>query len=339
MTIDDTKTKRKILGFPHKPASGGPGTFQVRLTDIVTNNGYEVVFSEDKIQPDVVFVIGGSKKLWWIWRAKRKGAKVLHRLDGLNWRHRYDGSRFQVRIAAEIRNMLLMIVRNYLADVVIYQSDFIKSWWYRVYGPAKCQEHIIHNGTNLEKFSPNSESQASTPQVLCVEGSIQDNTATLKVLDTVAKGIESNTLSAELVLCGSVSEGIREALAQCKQVSIKGKVPRQEMPDIFRRAAVFLVLEINPPCPNAVIEALASGLPVVGYDTGALAELVPPDAGVLVDYKTDPWNLDEPDTSQLVSAIQRVLDNLQHYQAGARRAAEQRYNMQDVTAKYLAALQ
>ena len=44
--------------------------------------------------------------------------------------------------------------------------------------------------------------------------------------------------------------------------------------------------------PNSVIEALACGLPVVSFDTGALPELVTPGAGRVVAYGGDPWRLD-----------------------------------------------
>ena len=41
--------------------------------------------------------------------------------------------------------------------------------------------------------------------------------------------------------------------------------------------SVYLGLERNLPCPNSVVESLASGTPVVGYVTGSLPEPVPED--------------------------------------------------------------
>jgi glycosyltransferase involved in cell wall biosynthesis len=42
--------------------------------------------------------------------------------------------------------------------------------------------------------------------------------------------------------------------------------------------------DLNAACPNSVIEALACGTPVLGYDTGALPEMVPPKSGRIAHY-------------------------------------------------------
>ena len=43
------------------------------------------------------------------------------------------------------------------------------------------------------------------------------------------------------------------------------------------------------------MEALACGMPVVSFDTGALPELVTQDAGRVVAYGADAWRLEPPD--------------------------------------------
>lgn len=69
---------------------------------------------------------------------------------------------------------------------------------------------------------------------------------------------------------------------------------------------IYLSLDINPACPNTVIEALSSGAPVVGFNTGALNELVISDSGVVVPYGSDPWNLEYPDVKSLAKAILKI---------------------------------
>src|SRR5688500_5088932 len=102
--------------------------------------------------------------------------------------------------------------------------------------------------------------------------------------------------------------------------------PRERMPEVFADADVFLPLELNPPCPNAVIEALASGLPVIGFRTGALPELVGADGGVLVDYGGAPERLAPPDTGALDAALESVSASLDQYRLFARRRAEQNFS-------------
>jgi glycosyltransferase involved in cell wall biosynthesis len=66
--------------------------------------------------------------------------------------------------------------------------------------------------------------------------------------------------------------------------------------------------EVNPPCPNSVIEAMACGLPVIGFDSGALKELVSDDAGCIVPYGANPWKLETPDISALAESAGQVLE-------------------------------
>jgi len=63
---------------------------------------------------------------------------------------------------------------------------------------------------------------------------------------------------------------------------------------LLRRSHIYLFSVANPPCPNAVLEAAASGLPVVGFDSGSMAELLPfgapllaPVGGGLIKQRAD----------------------------------------------------
>ena len=75
----------------------------------------------------------------------------------------------------------------------------------------------------------------------------------------------------------------------------------------MRSSHLLFSAEVNPPCPNSVIEALACGLPVVGFDTGSLSELVQGDAGRLVPYGADQWKLQKPDIPMLAEVATEVL--------------------------------
>ena len=46
---------------------------------------------------------------------------------------------------------------------------------------------------------------------------------------------------------------------------------------------IFVSLEINTACPNSVIEALNFGIPVLGYKSGSMEEIVNQKFGRLID--------------------------------------------------------
>jgi len=81
---------------------------------------------------------------------------------------------------------------------------------------------------------------------------------------------------------------------------VAGLIPRDAIPALDRSAHLLYSADLNAACPNSVIEALACGLPVAGFATGALPELVTGDSGRLVPYGGDPWKLDTPAVPALV---------------------------------------
>ncbi len=105
-----------------------------------------------------------------------------------------------------------------------------------------------------------------------------------------------------------------------------------------RSAHLLFSADLNPACPNSVIEALACGLPVVAFDTGAMNELVLGDSGRLVPYGGDPWKLDQPDIPALAAAAAQVLHDRPRFSAAARAQAEKALGLDQMMDGYLKAL-
>ncbi|MFN2383269.1 MAG: glycosyltransferase family 4 protein, partial [Gemmatimonadota bacterium] len=286
----------------------------------------------------IVVIVGGTARLWWLWRAKRRGARIVHRLDGINWRYRVMPVSRRRRLSDRLRNRQMAWIRNTLADHVVYQSAFIRDWWHREYGPAPCPESVIYNGVDLDEFTPPADNAAprERPLLICVEGKVPPNPAAQAILADVPGPLFADGTIGGTLVCGMIRPDIRERVAALPGVQVLGSVARSAMPATYARCDVYLSLEINPPCPNAVVEALAAGVPVVGYDTGSLSELVQPEAGRLVPYGVDPWRLEVPDTRPLREAVEAVLAHLPEYRRGARAAAEQRFGLDRIVEAYLA---
>ena len=93
--------------------------------------------------------------------------------------------------------------------------------------------------------------------------------------------------------------------------------------------------DINPACPNSVIESLGCGLPVLAFDTGALNEIVDDHSGVLVDYGGNPWLLDEPDIDSLAEGALQIFDQQDKLRIGARQRAVKKFNIERMMDQYL----
>jgi glycosyltransferase involved in cell wall biosynthesis len=118
----------------------------------------------------------------------------------------------------------------------------------------------------------------------------------------------------------------------------RGVVKREEIPAIDRSAHMLFSSDINAACPNSVIEALACGLPVIGYDTGSLAELVTNGAGAIARYGGDVWKLEKPDAHALADAAQLVLNNQESSRLAARARAVELFDIQRIADQYLQVL-
>jgi glycosyltransferase involved in cell wall biosynthesis len=118
-------------------------------------------------------------------------------------------------------------------------------------------------------------------------------------------------------------------------VNFAGEVPAEKIPDLDRSAHVLYAADVNAACPNSVIEALACGLPVVAFDTGALSELITVDAGRLSPYGGDPWNLDPPDIESLAEAANQIITNQVGFRTAARKRAEEAFALNQMVQGYL----
>ena len=99
-------------------------------------------------------------------------------------------------------------------------------------------------------------------------------------------------------------------------------------PTLMRRAHLLLHTKVKDPCPSAVIEAMACGLPVVYPASGGTVELVGDDAGIGVPHP-ESWERDEPPSPEaLAAAVLRVLPERAAYAAAARTRAVERFALE-----------
>jgi glycosyltransferase involved in cell wall biosynthesis len=117
-----------------------------------------------------------------------------------------------------------------------------------------------------------------------------------------------------------------------------GIVPQNQIPQLDRSAHILFSADLNAACPNAVIEALACGLPVIAFATGSLPELVEGDAGMVVPYGSNYWKLEPPDIRGLAVAFNHVLAGGDKYRRGARECAESTFGLDRMVEQYLAIL-
>ncbi len=314
-------------------------SFRLKFEADLKVRGIEVTH-DLSAKSDAILVIAGTRNLLQLYQARRRGIRIVQRLDGVNWvqRVRWTGPRYHIR--AEYGNTMLALIRRRFADRVIYQSQFIRGWWNDWYGAAKVPSSVILNGVDLKQYFPEGPHDRPTDRyrLLLLEGSLAGglNAGLFHGVALAEKLAEKHAV--ELVVAGKVDEATQAKIKSKVDVKFLGVIPREEIPHLARSSHLMYCAEVNPPCPNSVIEALACGLPVAGFDSGALKELVGEDAGRVVPYGANPWKLETPHIAALAESALEVLSQQEQFRVAARRRAESVLGLEAMVDSYLKVL-
>ncbi len=331
----------RICITPRVEGSGGMASFRLKFEQGLQARGIHVTY-DLSANSDAVLVVAGTRHLWQLHQARKRGMRIMQRLDGINWvqRVRWSGPRYHLR--AEYGNALLSLIRSRFADRVIYQSQFIRGWWEQWYRFVNKPASVILNAVDLQAYTPDGPHERPTDRhrLLLLEGSLAGglNSGLFHAVALAERLASKHPI--EVVVAGRVDEKTMTKIKKESRVPVKflGVIPRESVPGLARSAHLLYCAEVNPPCPNSVIEALACGLPVAGFDSGSLRELVTLEAGCVVPYGGNPWKLETPDIPALADAAEEVLKKQDQYRRSARERAESMFGLEKMVDAYLKVL-
>ena len=166
----------------------------------------------------------------------------------------------------------------------------------------------IPNGVDTHSFVPVANTPGRPCTMICVARLIERK-GQHHLLQAFAKLRAANPEPMALIFVGTGDaepqlRALAAKLQVAEAVTFKGFVPRERMPPVYHAADVFVLPSQHEGMSIALLEAMASGLPVVVTDTGGTAELVSQGAnGEIV-----PW----ADVPMLTAALQRLLKDAEY---------------------------
>ena len=319
-----------IICFPHPPGSGGPGSFQKRFERELQALGWKVIYKGAFEMPELIFVVGGTRRLLWLLLMKLKGVPIVYRLDGIGWLHRKKKVGLKKFLLSESQNWGSKFIHAFLADKIVYQSRFVEYWWNRKGWRKRKNISVIYNGIQMPKDENQKIVSGISARLVVMEGTIDYSPYAVRLLNDLAARLPAE-ISMELYGKFEFSNNLQQL---DKRINYKGFLPPDQVTGVLT-GSVYLSLDINPACPNTVIEAMSCGAPVVAFDTGSLKELVSENCGNIVPYGSDPWKLAYPETNSLIISIAKVMRNYAFYSVNARNLAKEKFSIEDMTSNYI----
>ncbi len=190
-------------------------------------------------------------------RFARPGCRMVHRLDGPIGVYRGFDDGTDARIAQ---------VNGELADATVVQSQFSLEA-HRELGIELREPVVIANAVDPAIFHPPAARDpldARKARLIAVSWSDNPNKGA-EVFAWLDENLDWERYEMSFV---------GRSPAAFLRIRVRGPVPSRELANELRRHDVYVAASRNDPCSNALLEALACGLPAVYLASGGHPELV-----------------------------------------------------------------
>ncbi|MCG8569104.1 MAG: glycosyltransferase family 4 protein, partial [Spirochaetes bacterium] len=257
---------------------GGPATFMNNLKYFMDTHNLH--YSETCHKADAIF-FPITYNLKTLNKLKKKYKQIIQRLDGVYYPSKH-GEKY-IELNSEIKKIYL----DY-ATHIIFQSEYSKKQCFELFGLKNQDEYtIIYNGVNKKIFFPNpQENLRKNKKVKFVT---TGNFRNIDMIEPIVKALDelNNDFEFELNVVGPITKKSLESYFQRGYIHLLGTKTLTQIAEILRENHIFLYSHLNPPCPNSVLEAVSCGLPVVGFDSGSMKELLSFSDELLASVSTD----------------------------------------------------
>ncbi|RRJ29468.1 glycosyltransferase family 4 protein [Halocatena pleomorpha] len=162
---------------------------------------------------------------------------------------------------------------------------------------------VIYNGVNTDVFHPNhtvtngSLSGREEKPTFIFVGNFVERKRPKHVVE-VAQRVDD----AQFLMFGDgpLFESVQRSADGLDNVTLHGRVDKSELPSVYANCTGLLFPSLREGCPNVVMEAMASGIPVVGYDATSMPELV--------THEETGWLAAPDDIDGLVDGVRFVME-------------------------------
>jgi len=281
-----------------------------KIEELNKQNGFDVIHVNLPLVPSFAIPKDASKALVCAVHSTWKGEAIVTKRD--NPKNLNPNEKSMLRYNFLLRSYEKKLMKR--SDALIAVSKYTVDELTELYGIEEEKIHVIYNGVDVQKFKPRPDRAE-----LRREFGLEDKNKIVLFVGRLyhRKGLEILLRSippvlqefsdVKFVISGKGFKQKEESLRNlAKQLDIEdhvtfmGYVPDEKLPNLYSASDIFVLPAIYENFPFAILEAQATGLPVISTKVGGIPEF-------LVDNENG-FLIDAGDSAQLT---QRVLALLQ----------------------------
>lgn len=245
---------------------GGPATFMKNLRKYLLKRSYEFIDNQEnyKESDSIFFPISFNRNI--LRYFKRNNLPIIQRLDGV-----YYPSKHGLKYIYFNREIKVDYLKY--SDFVIFQSEYSKTECFAILGEIREKKYkIIYNGADKSIFYPKNKEFNKNKIIFTTTGFYRNKDMIEPVvlaLDTI-----KNKYNFELKIIGPVTNPEVKELIERNYITYLGVMDKEDIAKELQKTDILIHCQLNPACPNSVIESISCGVPVVGFDSGAMKEVL-----------------------------------------------------------------
>jgi glycogen(starch) synthase len=174
------------------------------------------------------------------------------------------------------------------ANKIIAVSHFTKRELLNYYDVPEDKIRVIHNGVDVNKFKPPQDKRKVREElgfspndlIILSVGRLYARKGLFTLIESMT-AVVKRFKNAKFVISGKgQSDEMRKLIAHAKKIGVRdnlfftGYYPDKKLPELYQAADMFAFSTFYEHHPFAVLEALATGLPVVTTNVGGIPETI-----------------------------------------------------------------